>query len=49
MVTKKHGVFIETRGERRAEPGPSVVWLVVLLAALAVSLLGLVWQMFFQA
>ncbi len=42
MVTKKHGVFIETPiEERQAEPG-------VISTALAVSLLGLVWLLFFQ-
>jgi hypothetical protein len=49
MVTKKHGVFIETpTEERQAEPGPSVLLLLVILAALAVSLLGVVWLLFFQ-
>jgi hypothetical protein len=49
MVTKRHGVFIETPGERQAEPGPSVLWLLVIITALAVSLLGIVWLLFFQA
>jgi hypothetical protein len=49
MATKKHGVIIETPGEaRQAEPGPSVLWLLVTSTVLAVSLLGLVWLLFFQ-
>jgi len=49
MVTKKHGIIIETPTEaRQAEPGPSVLLLLVISIALAVSLLGLVWLFFFQ-
>jgi hypothetical protein len=46
MVTKKHGVFIETRTEER-QAGPSVLLLLVSIAALALSLLGIVWLLFF--
>jgi hypothetical protein len=49
MVTKKHGIIIETPTEaRQAEPGPSVLLLLVISTALAVFLLGLVWLLFFQ-
>jgi hypothetical protein len=49
MVTKKHGIIIETPTEaRQGEPGPSVLLLLVISTALAVSLLGLVWLLFFQ-
>ena len=49
MVTKKFGIFIETPTEaRQAEPGPSVLLLLVIIAAFAVSLLGIVWLVFFQ-
>jgi hypothetical protein len=45
MVTKKHGIIIETPTEaRQGEPG----LLLVISTALAVSLLGLVWLLFFQ-
>ena len=49
MVTKKFGIFIETPTEsRQAETGPSVIWLLVIIAAFAVSLLAIVWLVFFQ-
>jgi hypothetical protein len=49
MPTKKHGVIVETPAEaRQAEPGPSVLLLLVSSTVLAVSLLGLVWLAFFQ-
>jgi len=39
MVTKKHGILIETPTEaRQAEPGPSVLLLLVISTALAVFL-----------
>jgi hypothetical protein len=49
MVEKKHGVIIETPTEaRQAEPGPSVLLLMVVSTGLAVLILGLVWLMFFR-
>jgi len=49
MVTKKHGIIIETPTEaRQAEPGPSVLLLLVISTALAVTLLGLVWFFIFS-
>jgi hypothetical protein len=50
MATKKHGVLVETPADaRQGETGPSVLWLFVISTVLAVSLLGLVWLVFFQA
>jgi hypothetical protein len=50
MVTKKFGVFIDApTEERQAEPGPSVFLLLAIIIALAVSFLGIVWLLFFQA
>jgi hypothetical protein len=49
MPTKKHGIIIETPGEaRQAEPGPSVLALLVISTCLAVLILGCVWYVFFQ-
>jgi hypothetical protein len=48
MVTKKHGVIIETPTEaRQAEPGPSVLALLVISTCLAVLILGALWFVFF--
>ena len=48
MVVKKHGVIIETPTEaRQAEPGPSVLLLLVVSLSIAVIVLGLVWFVFF--
>jgi hypothetical protein len=50
MATKKHGVLVETPADaRQGEPGPSVLLLLVIIAAFAVSLFGIVWLVFFQA
>jgi hypothetical protein len=49
MVEKKHGVIIETPTEaRQAEPGPSVLLLMVVSTGLVVLILGLVWLVFFR-
>ena len=49
MVVKKHGVIIETPTEaRQAEPGPSVLLLLVVSLSIAVIVLGLVWFVFFR-
>jgi hypothetical protein len=49
MVTKKHGIIIETPTEaRQAEPGPSVLRLLsVSLIAAAVGM-AVVWFVFFR-
>jgi hypothetical protein len=48
-VFKKHGVIIETSTEaRQAEPGPSVLLLLVVGLSLAVIVVGLVWFVFFR-
>jgi hypothetical protein len=49
MVKKKHGVIIETPTEaRQAEPGPSILWMLVSGVAIAVAALGVVWFLFFR-
>jgi hypothetical protein len=49
MAVKKHGVIIETPTEaRQAEPGPSVLILLVISLGLAVLILGGVWVVFFH-
>jgi hypothetical protein len=49
MVTKKHGIIIETPTEaRQAEPNPSVLLLLVVSTCLAVLILGGVWFAFFR-
>jgi hypothetical protein len=50
MVTKKHGIIVETATEaRQAEPGPSVLALLTISTCLAVLILGGIWYAFFQA
>jgi hypothetical protein len=50
MPTKKHGIIIETPTEaRQAEPGPSILLLLVVSVGLAVILLGAVWLIFFRS
>jgi hypothetical protein len=50
MVTKKFGIVIGSpTEERQAETGSSMLWLLVIIAAFAVSLLAIVWLVFFQA
>jgi hypothetical protein len=49
MPIKKHGVIIETPTEaRQAEPGPSVLLLLMISTGLAVLILGGVWLAFFR-
>lgn len=49
MVERKHGVIVETPTEaRQAEPGPSILLLMVVSTGLAVLVLGLVWLVFFR-
>jgi hypothetical protein len=49
MVKKKHGVTIETPTEaRQAEPGPSILWMLVTSVAIAVAAMGVVWFLFFK-
>jgi hypothetical protein len=50
MVKKKHGVIIETPTEaRQAEPGPSILWMLVTSVAIAVAAMGVVWFLFFRS
>jgi hypothetical protein len=49
MPTEKDGVTVETPTEaRQAEPGPSVLLVLVVSIVLAVLILGGVWWMFFR-
>jgi hypothetical protein len=49
MAIKKHGLIIETPTEaRQAEPGPSVLAVLVISTVFAVLILGGVWFAFFQ-
>jgi hypothetical protein len=49
MVKKKHGVIIETPMEaRQAEPGPSILLLLVASVSITVIALGIVWFVFFR-
>ena len=49
MVKKKHGVIIETPTEaRQAEPGPSILWVLLSSVAIAVAAMGVVWLLFFN-
>lgn len=49
MTIKKHGIIFETPTEaRQAEPGPSVLALLTISAALAALILGGVWFAFFR-
>jgi hypothetical protein len=50
MVKKKHGVIIETTTEaRQAEPGPSILMLLVVSVSIAVIALAGVWFVFFRS
>jgi hypothetical protein len=50
MAKKERGQIIETATEaRQAEPGPSVLLLLVISTCLAVLILGGIWYAFFQA
>jgi hypothetical protein len=49
MPTKKHGVIIETPTEsRQAEPGPSILAILMVSTVLTVLILGVVWWAFFR-
>jgi hypothetical protein len=49
MATERHGRIVETATEaRQAEPGPSVLALLVASTGLAVLILGIVWFVFFR-
>jgi hypothetical protein len=49
MPTKKHGIIIETPTEaRQAEPGPSVLLMLIISTGIAVLILGGVWFAFFR-
>jgi hypothetical protein len=49
MVTKEHGRIVETPTEaRQAEPGPSVLALLVVSTIAAVFTLAIVWFVFFR-
>ena len=49
MVKKMHGVIIETPTEaRQAEPGHSILWMLVTSVAIAVAAMGVVWILFFR-
>jgi hypothetical protein len=49
MPTKKDGVIVETPTEaRQAEPGPSILLMLVSSTALAVVVLGIIWVVFFR-
>ena len=49
MVTRRHGQIVETPTEARgAEPGPSVLALLVVSTGLAVLILGVLWFVFFR-
>jgi hypothetical protein len=49
MPIKKHAIIIETPTEaRQAEPGPSILALLVVSVGLAVIVMGAVWFVFFR-
>jgi hypothetical protein len=49
MATRQHGHIVENPTEaRQAEPGPSVLALLMVSTGLAVLILGLVWFVFFH-
>jgi hypothetical protein len=50
MATRQHDQIIETPTEaRQAEPGPSVLALLVASTGLAVLILGILWFVFFRS
>ena len=50
MATRQHDQIIETPTEaRQAEPGPSVLALLVASTGLAVLILGMLWFVFFRS
>jgi hypothetical protein len=49
MVKKKHGLIIETPMEaRQAEPGPSILLVLIISVIVAVIAMGFVWFVFFR-
>jgi hypothetical protein len=49
MMRKKHGIIVETPTEaRQAEPGPSILVLLLISVSLAVGALAVVWFVFFR-
>ncbi len=49
MATRQHGQIVETATQaRQAEPGPSILALLLASTGLAVLILGLVWFVFFR-
>ena len=49
MVKNKHGVIIETPMEaRQAEPGLSILLMLIASVGLAITVMGIVWFLFFR-
>lgn len=49
MATRQQGRIVETPTEaRQAEPGPSVLALLIISTGLAILILGVVWFVFFR-
>jgi hypothetical protein len=49
MATRQQGRIVETPTEaRQAEPGPSVLALLMISTGLAILILGVVWFVFFR-
>jgi hypothetical protein len=49
MARKQRGLIVETpTGARQAEPGPSVLWLLVIGLCIAFLTLAGVWYVFFR-
>jgi hypothetical protein len=49
MAIKEHGRIVETPTEaRQAEPGPSILALLVVSVSMAVLVLAVVWYVFFR-
>ena len=49
MAKKERGQIVETATEaRQAEPGPSVLALLIISTGLAIVILGVVWFVFFH-
>jgi hypothetical protein len=49
LAKEKHGRTVETPTEaRQAEPGPSILALLVVSLSMAVLVLGVIWYVFFR-
>jgi hypothetical protein len=49
MATRRHGQIVETPTEaRQAEPGPSVLALLMVSTGLAILILGVLWFVLFR-